>query len=186
MEKHRWNKWELLAVNGVAAIFFGALAIFIPSTALLTVVKYFGIVILLLAVGILAGTINNIRNHNSYVLDLLGAIVLLILGVLLTFYSKNTVQVFVIITGSWAILLGIGQLIFAFNLDTKLKTKNTLLINAAVSIIFGVILFFNPFKAAEILVVLTGILAIWVGVILIMISMKMKRFFEQLSQFDEM
>ncbi|MBN2639484.1 MAG: DUF308 domain-containing protein [Bacteroidales bacterium] len=181
MNKHRWNKWELLAANGIAAIFLGALAIFIPSTALLTVVKYFGIVILLLAVGILAGTITNIRNHNPYALDLTGAIVLLVLGFLLTFYSQNTIEIFVIITGSWAILLGIAQLIFAFNVDPDMNSKNTLLINSIISIVFGIILLYNPFKSAEILVVLTGILAIWVGIILVMIAIKMKRFFNQLK-----
>lgn len=181
MDKHRWNKWELLAANGIAAIFLGALAIFIPATALLTVVKYFGIVIILLGIGMLAGTITNIRNHKPYALDLTGAVVLLVLGFLLTFYSQNTIEIFVIITGSWAILLGIVQLIFAFNVNPEMKSKNTLLINAIISILFGIILLYNPFKSAEILVVITGILAIWVGIILIMISVKMKRFFNQLE-----
>lgn len=181
MEKQRWNKWELLAANGIAAIFLGALAIFIPATALLTVVKYFGIVIILLGIGMLAGAITNIRNRKSWALDLTGAIVLLVLGFLLTFYSQNTVEIFVIITGSWAILLGIAQLIFAFNLDPGMKSTNTLLINAIISIVFGIILLYNPFQSAKILVILTGILAIWVGVILIMISVKMKRFFDQLK-----
>lgn len=183
MNKHRWNKWELMAANGIAAIFLGAMAIFIPGPTLLTVVKYLGIVILLLGIGMAAGTISNISSKKPYIIDLIGSLVLLTLGFLLTFYSQNTIKVFVIVTGSWAILLGITQLIFAFNLDPDMKSKNTLLINALVSIVFGIILLYNPFTSAEILIVFTGILAIWAGIILIMVSIKMKRFFDQLNEY---
>jgi uncharacterized membrane protein HdeD (DUF308 family) len=176
METKSFNKWGLLAVNGIIALVFGALAIFLPGPTLLTVVTYFGIVILLLGVAMLIAVINNIRNKLSYGLDLLETVFLLIIGFLLTFYSQKSLQVFVIIIGSWAILLGLLQIILSFKIDPGLSNKKTLLINGGISLIFGVILFFNPFQAAKFLLVLSGILAIVMGIVLIIVAFKMKNF----------
>ena len=172
------KRWALLAANGVIAIIFGALAIFVPGPTLLTVVTYFGIVILLLGVAMLVGVISNIRNGLGYGTDLAATIVLLVIGVLLSFYTQQSLKVFVIIIGSWAILMGLMQLFIAFKLDPGLHGKSTLLINGGLSLIFGIVLFFNPFQSAVFFLVLTGILAIVVGTILIIIAMKMKNFFK--------
>ena len=162
METKSFNKWGLLAVNGIIALVFGALAIFLPGPTLLTVVTYFGIVILLLGVAMLIAVVNNIRHHLSYALDLVEAIFLLVkIG---------------IIIGSWAVLLGLLQLILSFKIDPGLRNKKTLLINGGISLVFGVILFFNPFQAAKFLLVISGILAIFMGTVLISVAFKMKNF----------
>ena len=173
------QRWTLLAANGVIAVIFGVLAIFVPGPMLLTVVTYFGIVILLLGAAMLVGGILTLRNGLDYGTDLAEAIVLMIIGVLLTFYTRQSLKIFVIIIGSWAILIGLMQLFIAFKLNPELNGKNTLLINGGLSLVFGIILFFNPFQAAVFVLVLTGILAIAVGTILIIVAMKMKNFFRQ-------
>ena len=84
------KRWTLLAANGAVAIIFGVLAIFVPGPTLLTVVTYFGIVILLLGVAMLVGVISNIRNDLGYGADLAEAIVLMIIGILLSFYTRQS------------------------------------------------------------------------------------------------
>jgi len=175
------QRWATLAANGAIAIIFGVLAIFIPGPTLLTMVIYFGIIILLLGIAMLTGVVLNIRNGLGYGTDLAEAIVLIIIGILLTFYTQQSLKVFVIIIGSWAVLIGLLQLFFAFNVAPELNGKNTLLINGGLSLLFGIVLFFNPFQAAVFVLVLTGILAIAVGTILIIIAVKMKNFFKQLE-----
>jgi uncharacterized membrane protein HdeD (DUF308 family) len=182
MKSNISKQWALLASNGVIAIVFGALAIFVPGPTLLTVVTYFGIVILLLGVAMLVGVISNIRNGLGYGADLAEAVVLMIIGILLAFYTQQSLKVFVIIIGSWAVLMGLLQLFFAFSLAPELNGKITLLINGGLTLIFGIILFFNPFQAAVFVLVLTGILAIAVGTILIIVAMKMKNFFRRLEE----
>ncbi len=176
METRLFNNWSLLAVNGIIAILFGVMALFIPGTLLLTLVTYFGIVILLLGISMLVGVILNIKNDLPYALDLIESIIILAIGVLFTFYTKTSLEVFVIVIGSWALLIGAGQLFFAFKINPELSSKNTLLVNGVVSLIFGLILFFNPFEAAAFLLVLSGILALLIGTLLIIIALKMKRF----------
>ena len=185
MEKDISKRWATLAVNGAIAIIFGVLAIFVPGATLITVVTYLGIVVLLTGIAMLAGVILNIRNGLGYGTDLAEAIVLIVIGILLTFYTQQSLQVFVIIIGSWAVLVGLLQLFFAFKVAPELHGKNTLLINGGLTLLFGIILFFNPFQAAVFVLVLTGILSILVGTILIILAMKMKNFFRQLEQMGE-
>ncbi len=182
MKSNISQRWALLAANGVIAIIFGVLAIFVPGQTLLTVVTYFGIVVLLLGAAMLVGGILNMHNGLGYGTDLAEAIVLMIIGVLLTFYTRQSLKIFVIIIGSWAVLIGLLQLFIAFKLNPELNGKNTLLVNGGLSLIFGIILFFNPFQAAVFVLVLTGILAIAVGVILIIVAMKIKNFFNHLKE----
>ncbi len=175
------QRWATLAANGVIALIFGVLAIFVPGPTLITIVTYFGIIILLLGIAMLVGVVLNIRNGLGYGTDLVETIVLIIIGVLLTFYTQQSLKVFVIVIGSWAVLIGLLQLYFAFKVSPDLNGKNTLLINGGLTLLFGVVLFFNPFQAAVFVLVLTGILAIVVGTVLIIIAMKMKNFFRQME-----
>jgi uncharacterized membrane protein HdeD (DUF308 family) len=47
-------------------------------------------------------------------------------------------------------------------------------VNGLVSIVFGIILLFNPFEAAKFLLILTGILAFIIGIIMIALSIQLK------------
>jgi uncharacterized membrane protein HdeD (DUF308 family) len=176
------KRWATLAVNGVIAIIFGVLAIFVPGPTLITMVTYFGIVILILGIAMLTGVIMNIRNGLGYGTDLAEAVLLIVIGILLTFYTEQSLKVFVIVIGSWGVLIGLLQLFFAFKVSPELNGKNTLLINGGLTLLFGIILFFNPFQAAVFVLVLTGILSILVGTLLVVIAIKMKNFFRQLEE----
>ena len=78
------------------------------------------------------------------------------------------------IIGSWAVLIGIVQLYLATRSELLPGEKNTLLINAIITLAFGVILFFNPFTSAAALVVISGVLAFVFGVVLIAMSVRLK------------
>lgn len=89
------------------------------------------------------------------------------------------------IIGSWAVLIGILQLYMATKPELLAGEKNTLLVNGIITLIFGIILFFNPFETAAFLVVISGILAFIFGIVLIAISIRLKnleRFLEKQHQ----
>ncbi len=174
MAKNNFSNWWTLAFNGVIAILYGLLAIFVPQTTLLTIVTYFGIVILIIGLAMLFGVVNNMKNKQSYAGDMIISIVTIIIGGLLVFYTQKSLEIFVIVIGSWAILLGIFQLFLLTNDHYTKSTKNTFLVNGLLTLAFGVMLFFNPFEAASIMLVISGILAFVFGIILISISMKVK------------
>lgn len=174
MENNYIGNWWTLAFNGIIAILYGLLAIFVSEKTLLAIVMYFGIVILIIGLAMLFGVVNNMKNKQAYAADMAISIITIVIGSLLTFYAQKSLEIFVIVIGSWAILLGIFQLYLLLNSNFTKSTKNTFLINGIITLIFGVILFFNPFKSASIMLMLSGVLAFIFGIVLISISMKVK------------
>ncbi len=165
--------WWVLAFNGLIALLFGLLAIFSPLDTLKVVIMYFGIVMLVVGIAMLYGVYSSIKNKLGYGTDLLSAIVTLGLGIVLAFFTAKTLEIFVIILGVWAIMLGIGQLIIMTALTAK-GDKNTMLFSALFTLVFGILLFFNPFALASIFVIIMGIMASIIGVVIISFAFKLK------------
>lgn len=174
MKKNPFSNWWSLVLSGIIAILYGLLAFYNPGDMLKTIIGFLGIIILVVGVAMLIGVINNIKNKQSYAADLIWTIFTLAVGGVLTFYTAESVKVFVIIIGIWAVLVGALQLYLMTQLAPEDKNRNSFLINGVITIIFGVILFFDPFQSAGIFLIVTGVLAFIVGVFLIVLAIKMK------------
>ena len=70
MSSKRLSNWWLLTLNGIIAIVYGIIAIFVPDTYMVAMVMYFGIIILIIGFAMLWGAINSIRDNLPYATDL--------------------------------------------------------------------------------------------------------------------
>jgi len=111
--------WWVLAFNGIIALLFGLMAIFAPVDTLKIIVTYFGIVMLIVGVAMMFGVYSSMKNNLDYGTDLISALVTIALGVVLTFFTGKALEIFVVVVGIWAIMLGIGQLIIMSGLENK-------------------------------------------------------------------
>jgi uncharacterized membrane protein HdeD (DUF308 family) len=159
-----------LLINGILAVLFGLFAIFVPTETSLTVVKYFG-AILILGGGF--GLVNAFqlkkRNH-EYISPLINSIIGVLLGLFIVIYTHKSLELFAIIMGIWALILGLLQLFIAFNLPAGSRNKTIFIFNSIITLLFGIILLFNPFSSMVALVILVGIMALVAGGILIYFS----------------
>ncbi|NOX86153.1 MAG: hypothetical protein GXO86_09350 [Chlorobi bacterium] len=176
MKTNLSSNWWSFTLSGIIAILYAFLAFYNPEGMLETIIGFFGIILLIVGISMLIGVVSNIRNKQPYATDLVWAILTIIIGGVLKFYTQETVFIFVVIIGIWAILMGIIQLYFMTQLDKGDKSHNSLLINGIVSIVFGIILFFNPFTVSKTLLIITGVLALFMGIFLIVLSLKIKNF----------
>lgn len=165
--------WWVLAFNGLIALLFGLMAIFAPLDTLKVIIMYFGIIMLIVGIAMLFGVYSSMKNKLNYGTDLISALITIGLGVVLAFFTEATLGIFVIVVGIWAIMLGVGQLLIMSAIESK-GDKRFLLFSSLFTIVFGVILFFNPFGSASIFVVLIGIMATIIGIILISFAFKLK------------
>ncbi len=168
------KNWWLLTINGIIAVIFGVFALFIPQGTILTIAKYFGFILLLGGLILLIGALMNKKKQKNYTLLLIEGIVTLILGLIILLFTRQTLELFVIIVGIWAIILGIMQLVILTGIERAGSNKRILLINGLLTLLFGVLIFFNPFQAAMAFTVLVGIIALVFGVIMIYISFQIK------------
>lgn len=161
------RNWWSFALNGVIALIYGVLALSLPEGTLIIIARYTGLVILL--IGIIFGIISYNRSQKKlpYGIMLFQTIVMAILGVLILFYTQETINFFILLIGAWAIVMGVVQLIVLVNVSPGFGNKNFFVINAVVSLIFGLLLVLDPFNAAKTLIVLSGILALFFGFVMI-------------------
>lgn len=167
------GNWWILAFNGLIALLFGLLAIFSPIDTLKVVIMYFGIVMIIVALAMLFGVYASMKHKLEYGTDLISAVVTLVLGIVLAFFTERTLEIFVIVLGIWAIMLGIGQLFIMSALSSK-GDKRFMLFSGLFTLAFGILLFFNPFAMASIMIVIVGVMSSLIGVVLISFAFKLK------------
>jgi uncharacterized membrane protein HdeD (DUF308 family) len=168
------RNWWSFALNGVIALIYGFLALFLPDDTLIVVARYTGIVILLAGIVFAFVAYNRVQKQIAYGIILAEAIVLVVLGILILVYTVETISFFVSLIGIWAIVLGIIQLIALVDIGQQMANKNFFLINAIVSLLFGALLLLNPFAAIKTLVIISGLLALFFGFVMIWFAFNLK------------
>jgi uncharacterized membrane protein HdeD (DUF308 family) len=174
MKSQAFTNWYNMVFNGIIALLYGILALFIPSATLLTIITWFGIVILIVGVVGIIAAFNNRRNNRPFGTDLTWSIVTSIIGAVLIFYTQRSIEIFFIIIGIWAVTIGIVQLWIMSKIDSKEQIRTTYLINGIMTLVFGIVLLIFPFTAAQVLITISGILALLSGAILIYMAIRTK------------
>lgn len=172
MREQALSNWWTLAFNGLIALLYGILALFIPETTLLTIITWFGIVILIVGVIGIVSAFKNNRSGRASGADFTWSIITAIIGGVLIFYTERSIEIFFIIIGIWALVIGIVQLWLMSKISNEDQIKNTLLINGIVTLIFGVLLLVFPFTSAKALIMISGIFALISGAMLIYLAMR--------------
>lgn len=164
------RKWWVVALRGILAILFGIVALVYPGVTLVSLVLVFGAYVFLDGVfAIVSAFGHNGREAVWYVLEgILGIAV----GIATFFYPGITAQALVYLIGLWAILTGIFEVVAGFELPLS---KDWLLVLAgAASILFGVLVFFNPGSGALAIVWLIGIYALVFGVTMLVFGIRLR------------
>ena len=174
MEEKKFKKWWVLAVNGLIALLLGILIISTPATTLIIIGKYFGLVILVGGLVLLFTAFYNIKKEKSYGLILIESVITIILGILILIYTRKTLEIFVILIGIWAIIIGISQLAILIDKNYSVSGKYVFLFNGLLTVVLGVFMLFNPFAMGQFFITLAGICAIIFGALLIFFAFKIK------------
>jgi len=155
---------NLRSVNGVLAIIFGLVALFLPGITVAALGVYF-------AITILAGGVMQIissfkmksRNKDWYLLLAEGLIGILIAAIILS-RPKLLATVFVTIIGLWALFLGLIFLFTYFKRQLPAFSNSFMLIISILSLIMGLVIIINPFESTRIIIVIIGIYTLAYGI----------------------
>jgi len=174
MENAGKKNWWFLAVNGLILVFFGVLLLWFTKPVIEILVFYFGLAILAGGIILLFAAIRNIIKDKQTGMILFESIISIAIGVIIMLSPGNSQAVFLVLTGIWAVIIGIVQLVILINVKKGITGKNLLLLNGLLTIGLGIVLFFNPFMMAAIMVKLFGVLALIFGVLMIYFSFAVK------------
>jgi uncharacterized membrane protein HdeD (DUF308 family) len=172
--KHLQKNWWMMAVNGILAILFGAFALFSTETAMISISMYFGLLILVGGILLLLGAFDLRKKQKDYALTLAEAVVLIILGILILIFPKETLKVFLVIIGVWALLLGLFKIYIALAVKNMPEFRSILITGGLILLVIGLLLLVNPAFIAGIVLKIVGVVLLLVGIFTIYFSFKLK------------
>jgi uncharacterized membrane protein HdeD (DUF308 family) len=166
--------WWLILLRGIAAIIFGVLAFIWPGITLVTLVLFWGAFALVDGVLALAHAIMGGNMGSRWWLALIG-IAGIAAGVVTFMWPGVTALVLLIFIATWAIVLGVLQIIGAIRLRKEIDNEWTLGLGGLLSVLFGVVMLVAPGPGALGLIWAIGSFAVVFGVLMVMAAFKLKK-----------
>jgi uncharacterized membrane protein HdeD (DUF308 family) len=166
--------WWLPMIRGIAAIVFGVIALTHPSLAAATLVLFFGAWVLIDGIFRIVGAIGHRASDPDwgwhFVIGSLGIIV----G-LLTFHAPAiTALALVVYVAAWALMIGASEIVLAVKLRREIKGEWFLILMGLISIVFAIMLLWNPIAGAAALIWLIAWYAIVFGVLGIIFGFRLR------------
>jgi uncharacterized membrane protein HdeD (DUF308 family) len=157
--------WWVPVLRGVVAIIFGIMAFAYPGLTVAVLVLLFGAWVLVDGIFRIIGAIGHRSSDPDWGWQLVIGILGIIIG-LLTFHAPAiTALALVIYIAAWALMIGATEIVAAIKLRHEIKGEWFLILMGVVSIIFAIMLLWNPLPGALALVWLIGSYAIVFGVL---------------------
>jgi uncharacterized membrane protein HdeD (DUF308 family) len=166
--------WWLVLLRGIAAIVFGVLAFIWPGITLVTLVLFYGAFALVDGVLALVHAIMGDSKGSRWWLALVG-IAGIVVGLLTFMWPGLTALVLLVFIATWAIILGVLQIVGAIRLRKEIDNEWTLALSGALSVLFGVVLLAAPGAGAIGLIWVIGAYAIAFGILLVMLALRLKK-----------
>jgi uncharacterized membrane protein HdeD (DUF308 family) len=168
------GNWWLAVLRGVAAIIFGILAFAWPGITLLTLVLFWGAFALVDGVLAIIAAVKGGNPMPRWWLAIVG-LAGIIAGALTFLMPGLTALVLLTFIAVWAIVLGVMEIIGAIKLRKEIQGEWLLILNGAISVLFGIVLLWRPVTGLIALVWIIGAYAIILGVIYVMFGLKMRK-----------
>jgi uncharacterized membrane protein HdeD (DUF308 family) len=162
--------WWVPVIRGIAAIVFGIIAFVYPGLTIATLVLFFGAWILIDGIFRIVGAIGHRASDPDWGWQLVIGILGIVVG-LLTFHAPQiTALALVIYIAAWALMIGASEIALAVKMRREIKGEWFLILMGLASIVFAVLLLWNPIAGAAAVIwliawyaVVLGILAIFFG-----------------------
>ena len=170
------RNWWLFLLRGLAALIFGVLSLIWPEISLMTLTLLFGSYALVDGAFALAAAI--VGRGNAEVRWWLVLVGLLGIGIgIATFlWPGLTALTLLYLIAGWVIATGVLQIIGAIELRNVIENEWWLILDGALSVLFGILLFAMPGAGAVALIWLIALFAIAYGILMIGFAFKVKKF----------
>jgi len=168
------ENWWLTLLRGVLAILFGVLTIFWPGATIIMLATLYGAFVLFDGILALAAAIRGGSPAPRWWLVVVG-LAGLVAGIAAFLFPGMTALMLLYFIAAWAIATGIMQVVGAIQLRKQIDNEWSLILNGALSVIFGVVLVIVPGAGALALATILGIYAIVFGVLLVSLSLRLRQ-----------
>ncbi len=166
--------WWVPVIRGIAAIIFGIIAFAYPGLTIASLVLLFGAWVLVDGIFRIVGAVGHRASDPDWGWQLVIGILGILVG-LLTFHAPQvTALALLIYIAAWALMIGAGEIAIAIKLRREIKGEFFLILMGLASIVFAVLLLWNPLPGAIALIWLIGSYAIVFGVLGVIFGFRLR------------
>src|SRR5207245_8064609 len=166
--------WWVPVIRGIAAIVFGIIAFVYPGLTIATLVLFFGAWVLIDGIFRVIGAIGHRASDPDWGWHLVIGVLGIVVG-LLTFHAPGiTALALVIYVAAWALMIGASEIVLAVKLRREIKGEWFLILMGLISIIFVVMLLWNPAAGAAALIWLIVWYAVVFGILGIIFGFRLR------------
>jgi uncharacterized membrane protein HdeD (DUF308 family) len=167
------RNWWAIALRGVLAIIFGAIAFILPGATMLSLVLVFAAYAVVDGVFAITSAVRSARRHERWGLLVLEGLVDIVAGVIAFLWPGLTILTFVLLIAAWALLTGGLMTVAAFRLQQD-HGRWWLVLGGMASIIYGALLIAAPLIGALVLTWWLGAYALVFGVLLLILAFRLR------------
>jgi len=166
--------WWVPVIRGIVAIVFGIIAFTHPGLAATTLVLFFGAWVLIDGIFRVVGAIGHRASDPDWGWHLVIGLLGIIVG-LLTFHAPGiTALALVIYIAAWALMIGASEIAIAVKMRREIKGEWFLILMGLASIVFAVLLLWNPIAGAAAVIWLIAWYAVVMGVLAIFFGFRLR------------
>jgi uncharacterized membrane protein HdeD (DUF308 family) len=167
------NRW-FLAVNGVIAILFGLLLLLFPKEIILNVVFFSGMAMAMGGLCFLFIAIYHLKKDRNVGMLIIQSVFSFSIGLLIMIFRDESLHLFFILLGVWAVIVGIFQLVILVNIKRNLSNKNIFLFNGMLTIVLGIAMILKN-EVVPVLTQFLGAFSILFGIVMIYLSFLIRK-----------
>jgi uncharacterized membrane protein HdeD (DUF308 family) len=168
------RNWWIVALRGVLAVLFGVMALLWPGITIASLVLLFGAYALVDGVFAVVGGFSMAGQRERWWVMVLEGIAGILIGLIAFFWPGITTLVLLYFIATWAIVTGIFEVIAAIRLRREIEGEWLMALAGIASILLGVFLILQPAAGAIGLIWWIGSLSIVFGVLLIILSFRLR------------
>jgi uncharacterized membrane protein HdeD (DUF308 family) len=168
------RNWWLLLLRGIAGVAFGVLAFAWPGLTLFALVLLYGAYALVDGVFAIVAAIKSRGRAPTGWLALVGVLGIAA-GIVTFLWPGITALALLALIAAWSILHGVFEVVGAIRLRREIRGEGLLILSGLLSVAFGVAVLIWPGAGALALVWLIGGYAIVFGVLMIVLSFRLRR-----------
>lgn len=166
--------WWVPVIRGVAAIIFGVIAFVYPGLTVAVLVLLFGAWVLVDGIFRVVGAIGHRPSDKDWGFSLVIGILGIILGFLTFHAPRITALALIIYIGAWALMIGATEIALAIKLRHEIRGEWFLILMGVCSIIFAIMLLWNPLPGALALVWLIASYAVVFGILGVILGFRLR------------
>ena len=166
--------WWLVMLRGILAIVLGALALSVPGVTAFALALIFGAYALIDGIVAVAGAIRMSRTGGNWGWLLAEGVLGVLFGIAALAFPGITLLLLVYIVAGWAIVTGVTAISTAWRVRSAIKGEWLWILIGALSVIFGVMVAFEPAAGIFAVVYTFAFYAILTGITFVGLSMRLR------------